>query len=877
MAVRPLNGPAPALSDNDEIILEIRTAHGEMTDSITGHGLRRSTYLPLGAIAHFLDLPIAISDNGNYASGWFLDTKRTISLNLREHKLIVQGREIPLGTGDAAAYQGELYLRVETFSTIFPMSLEVDLRALAVTVKTREPFPFELKAAREAARDELAGKGHSKEHRYPRLPTPYRLLDWPLADVETRVTSDNTHPGAVVDNDLRLAGDIAAMTARLFVSTSSINGLTGARLELGRRDADGQLLGPLKGSEFQIGDVSTVSLPLGLRGISGRGVFVTSTPIQHLSVFDTIDLRGDLPDGYEVELYRNNILISAATNGVNGRYAFTKVPVDFGSNVFRLVFYGPQGQRREEVRRISVGDGRLAKGAFQYSMSLAQKDVSLFDIKAPSFTPTQNYGSWRAALLLEYGLSTHLTTALGSNWFETSTAGSGTTSHWQTYAGLRSSLWGVAVKVDAGLQDGGGQAVTAGLGGKIFGASWAFTHAEYAGAYTDEVRTTTGAVMRRASDLNFNLVAHFGGGGHGFALPLAGQVTLLDYADGSSQFDMSMHSSLSVSRFVVSNELDMSSSKSPAGSTSSSVKGSFDLASYSGPHTQYRMTLAYGISPHPSLSSGTWEVDHTFSHDTTVKATVSRVLASGFTQLGASVARSFARFSLGLNGSYGMPGNSYNLSLRLAMSFGRNPLSGRPFMALPGLAGGGAVLARTFKDNNGDGRLDSGDEMLKGVNLNTGSQSGVSNAHGMAFLGTLGDGNRVGLMLDSSSLPDIALAPTREGVELKPRAGRIQIVDFPVVALSDVEGSAYFGVASAGHQVSGLVLYVIDSKNKVVAHARTEADGYFLFEQLHPGDYTIGLSPSQAQSLKVHIVGEAKLHISPKGESLRRPLIIAAN
>ena len=84
-------------------------------------------------------------------------------------------------------------------------------------------------------------------------------------------------------------------------------------------------------------------------------------------------------------------------------------------------------------------------------------------------------------------------------------------------------------------------------------------------------------------------------------------------------------------------------------------------------------------------------------------------------------------------------------------------------------------------------------------------------------------------------------------------------------------------MASAGHQVSGLVLYVIDSKNKVVAHARTEADGYFLFEQLHPGDYTIGLSPSQAQSLKVHIVGEAKLHISPKGESLRRPLIIAAN
>ncbi len=62
-------------------------------------------------------------------------------------------------------------------------------------------------------------------------------------------------------------------------------------------------------------------------------------------------MRGILPTGYEVELYRNDILVGSVRTAVNDQYEFLEVPVDYGVNVFRLVFYGPQGQRREEVRR----------------------------------------------------------------------------------------------------------------------------------------------------------------------------------------------------------------------------------------------------------------------------------------------------------------------------------------------------------------------------------------------------------------------------------------------------------------------------------------------------------------------------------------------
>ena len=44
--------------------------------------------------------------------------KRTLVLNLREHKLTVEGRDVPLGTGDAAGFQGEAsYLRAKRFAT----------------------------------------------------------------------------------------------------------------------------------------------------------------------------------------------------------------------------------------------------------------------------------------------------------------------------------------------------------------------------------------------------------------------------------------------------------------------------------------------------------------------------------------------------------------------------------------------------------------------------------------------------------------------------------------------------------------------------------------------------------------------------------------
>ncbi len=60
------------------------------------------------------------------------------------------------------------------------------------------------------------------------------------------------------------------------------------------------------------------------------------------------DTSGTTTAGYEVELYRNNKLIAFQTADEKGYYAFQRIPLLLGKNVFRLAFLGPHGQHEEK-------------------------------------------------------------------------------------------------------------------------------------------------------------------------------------------------------------------------------------------------------------------------------------------------------------------------------------------------------------------------------------------------------------------------------------------------------------------------------------------------------------------------------------------------
>ena len=865
-AGQPVANAYPALSEDDELILEIRTQHREMTDTITAHGLRGGVYLPLGDLARFLDLSISVSDDGHYANGWYLSPLRTVSINLRAGTVTLAGKESPVRKSDFAAYDGELWIKAERLAEILPVSLTTDLRAQTLVVKTLEPFPFEQRLERETARERLASiGGHAQAPVYERQDTPYQLYDVPISEVELRGTgSQGIAPH--IEGDLRAAGDLLFMTARTFASVSSTSGLIAARAELGRRDPDAKLLGPLRATEFEMGDVATESMPIGLRGVAGRGFALTNEPLEHGSVFETMDFRGDLSSGFEVELYRNDTLVGSTRDAVNGQYEFLHVPVDFGLNVFRLVFYGPQGQRREEVRRISVGDGRLAKGAFTYNVFAVQKDKSVINATTPDFQPTIDYGDWREGVSMQYGLTNALT-VVGSGALYQS-AGS---AHWLTSAGLRTGLGGWAAKLDASIGSGGSTAVEIGVAGRVLGTSLVATHAEYSHGFIDEVRSPSDLPLTSMTEFDLSKTLHFGL----HTVPLAFSWQHLAYADGQITDTASFRQTFTTGRVMAANVINYTDSAMPGSVTTHATTGTFDLSTFAGSRTQYRAEAGYSIGPHPALTSLGGEVARDIDAHTTVRASLTHTFNNHQTTVGLSATRKFGPFAVSFDSTYTAPSRSYAFTLRLGFSFGRNPLSGKMFVARPGLSSSGAVAVRAFADTNGNDEFDPDEEAVGKVTFFTGSQHVTSDASGNALLTGIGDGTRTAVKIDSATLPDIAMAPSRPGVEVIARPGRIPIVQFAIQRLSDIEGTAVYANGAHKRGVAGLVLHLLNAKGHRVARVRSENDGFVLMEQIRPGDYTLEIAPDQARRLKIKLISDHHIHVGHHGKLVRLKIVVA--
>lgn len=856
------------LSYDDELILEIGLADNPGTDTIIAYGSGDGIYLPFGAVARFLDLSFTVSDDGNFASGWFLSEDRTLTIDLRQSRAILNGVEMPLEPGDATAFDGELYLRAAKFADLLPLTMTPDLRNQSVTIATLEPFPFEARLAREAARRRLGAQENVVPGRWPREETPWLPISVPIGDLELRAVSESAR-GSRLETDLRLAGDLAYMTAEVFLGADTKDGLIGAFIELGRQDADADLLGPLKATEFTLGDVATNSMPLGLRGVSGRGFAITNAPIETVSVFEEIDLRGFLADGYEVELYRNNVLIESTRTPINGQYEFLQIPVDYGLNIFKLIFFGPQGQRREETRRITVGDGRLAPGKLVYRIGTAQRDVNLLDVRRPEFRPARDFGRWRASTQVDYGLTSDLTTTASAAWFDTDDG-----ERWLATAGLRSGIGALAVKADLGISDREGRALEVGVGGRLLGGSFTVSHTEYRGGFIDETRSFDDALLNRASELDINLNLALGRRDTGTLIPITGRLRHLDFQSGRKQTSAALRTSTRFTGGVVSNTFDLNRTSVPGGGSTTQLLGNFDLATLSRSRTQVRASLGYAVFPQAELSTAALEVDHRVDDRTRFTGGVTYGFRDRNTRLGLSASRQFDRMNLSLNGQYGVRDGAYAATLRLGFSFGRNPLSGNFFIAQPGRSASGAVAIRAYQDLNGDRIYDEGDLLLPEVSFTSSNRTDITDDSGAAFLDSLGRGNRVNIQVDPGSFPDINLIPATRGIEIVPRPGRIHVTDFAVLATSEIEGTVYFDNEGTQRGVSGVQLQLLDSANTPVKFRRTESDGYYFFEQVPQGDYTMVLDPAQAERLNLCLVAPAAITVTPDEEIVTRELTL---
>ncbi|MDX9862167.1 MAG: hypothetical protein RBS99_14755, partial [Rhodospirillales bacterium] len=374
---RPIDDNA---TQAEELIFELRLNNLVLSEAFSGLLRGASLLLPLGDLARALEFPITEDPRAGRAGGWFLRENRLFSLDVGRGEVILEGRPIDIDRRLIIVDATGIFVDIRELARWFPVDFSFDTASLTVFIMSREPLPVEERLARGLYRQRaFAGRAERKE--YERVDIPAAIAGPPVVDVSAELTRrhdpQNGNSTALRYSGL-MTGELLYANSEIYAAGSDEDRISDMRVRLERKDPDGQALGALGVREASVGDVFTPEVPLVARMQLGRGAVLSNMDLDTPEEFDRITLEGNLPLGWEVELYRNEVLLEFDTASEDGRYRFEDVSLLFGVNVLRLVFYGPQGQRREEVRQVRVATDQLSAGDFRYRIAANQHDARLF-------------------------------------------------------------------------------------------------------------------------------------------------------------------------------------------------------------------------------------------------------------------------------------------------------------------------------------------------------------------------------------------------------------------------------------------------------------------------------------------------------------------
>jgi len=849
--------PQPFGAD-DLLWMQVRSGDTELTDSMNVYASRAGVFLPLGEFSRVLDIAVGVFPAQRRAEGWVMEPSNRLVVDLARMEATIGGRVIPIGPDQAAIYGDELYARADLLEQLLPVRLTADASAQVLSLTTTRTLPFEQRA--ERMRRQAVADGVSTEGETVRVDTPYRLASPPAFDVN--IGGQLTRDG--VDNasrfDIRVANDLLHAGFEGYVGSDDDGAVNTVRVMLSRKDPYGRALGRLGGTRAGLGDVYSPSMPIGPAGVSGRGAFYSSAPLESLDLATPLNLRGELALGEEVELYVNEVLQRAQTSPVQGRYEFLDVPLAFGLNTIRLVFYGSQGQIREAVRRVNFGTGQLQPGRFVLRLGAVEQDRTVFEVGDP--LQGSSAGAARLVVTADYGLTPSLTLSAGAASYrpqgrETRTMGA---------LGVRGSLGVFATQFDAAIDNKSGRGATAALATRLGGVSLLGRHSEYGGGFVDETRqlgVTDQAPLRRATDLRAD---GQWSGPNGLTVPVSLNARRLVQADGRRLTNVELRASAPIGRLYASSSIAYEAETMGAVSARRWL-GSFDMTTLVSARIQTRAGVTYEASPDPALDTAYITADWQITDSAALRLGAVRALGpQATTSLQASHLWRAPRFDLALNLAYETERQDWRFGLQMGFGFGYDPGPQRYRMTRPGVAGGGSVAINAWVDDNGD-RVRQPDEAgVAGLITDTPAGAATTDAQGRAYATGLGDVPSAQIRVNAEAIDDPFLIGGPDAFRIVPRPGRAAQIDYPMQRSAEVQLQAML-VQTEGdvRAIAALAIELAPRNGDPAIAGRSDHSGVVFFEKLRPGLYDLRLDPDQARALSVVLIEPVQVIVPAAG------------
>ncbi len=819
------------LFEGTELYLAGRIGKFVFNDEINAHVENDRLYIDAEELFVELDFPIDIDLEQGRLSGWYLKEDNLVQVDLASGRAEVGDRQVTLEGDDVIRVRGRLFLSLKGVATLFDIQIEPDYRALLLDLDSADPLPFEEKLQR---RDRAARILRSKTPPSTLPPTPGVAPRVPILELQSTRRLQVRDSGTSQQSGSHTVGGSAAVGAGrldLFASGTDDDPIQATTVTIDYESPERDLLGRAEASEVTIGDVSSVRQTLLGSGGQERGIYVSNRGLGTLSDTGSTVIEGDVPPDWDIELYRDGVLIDFQTSGTDGRYEFPDVPIISLKDEIKLVLLGPQGQRREEIVPLDpdIDVGRKVV----YQVSLTQQNTKL----ASEITEDATGGDTgiRPAGNIRYVINPALTAQAGAEILQ-----SDGRSRVVSEASLEYNPKGRSARVRFAKDWMGGEGIGVTYRDRLGPLSF---RAEQ--QYFSDFMKADGSEESTVSETDLDLsvrVKPFKKG-PSFSAQASGSHELLD----SDRQDVSLVGALSasLSPASLSNQVTWSVDYGPDGESSDSVDG-LAQASLRIYGVSFQGRLEYDISPVREIDSASLSASWTQPPYTQPQIKITRNQSSDSTELSALAKVDLGKATLTPRLTVDDSSNG-SLFLSLQTNLLSEPFDNSLYASNQKMRQSGTAIAQVFIDEDEDGTFGPGDVLLPEVGVSSPQlkRRSETNESGVAVLTNLRPYIRTDLVVDRHTLEDPYLLSAPEGYSVRTRPGLPTSTALPVVRTWRIPGRVVARDAQGLiRPVSGVPISPRSLDGFEATSTVSEPDGVFEFSFVRQGVYEISANPA---------------------------------
>ena len=823
-------------TEDDALLFDVRVGQWRVGDGVRGYQTDKGVCVDLADIIIAFDLPVRLDKKSRRATGWLFEESRTFTLDREANIVQIVNKNQPVAATDVRDVPEGWCVDTNVLARWLNVEVKADLSNALLIVKADRKLPFEMAEERKARAGKFRPMKEFDLSSLPQANDTYKAFRLPSIDVVASVgMSRDKRSGNRFDAryEIYASGEIAGASFDARLASDARGKPESLRIRGYRTDPDGGLLGPLNATHFAVGDVSTNPTALGVQTTAGRGAFVTNRPLNRPASFDRTTFRGELPDGWDAELYRNEQLIGYVQSRGDGRYEFIDVQLQYGQNRFEVVLYGPQGQVRRDVKMIPVGLDSIPPRETYYWAAVQDAGRDLINLDAIDFN---EFLGWRGGFGLERGIDPK--TSVAASWFTSMLRGQ--RQHYLE-GSVRRALGPTLVELASAANLTGGYAVRGQVLAQVGQTLVSGESAWLFGGYQSERYDRD---VRRLNALSIDHSFRFGRN----YLPIRAEVRYIDRIDGGSRIEAGGRLSININQLNASAELEWIKDRLPGNiDPPSRLDASLRLSGRVGGlrlRGEATFALAGEAGFRESKITGEWRAGE--KSDWKVDLAYTNTDKRGRLAFGHT--RRFKHFALTGQIEAATDG-SVAAGLNLAFSLGPDPHKGGIRVAADKLASSGQAFALVYQDENADGVRQANEPVQKEVELTAGmtGRGLPTDANGRTVIDGLQPYEPILIGIDASSLPDPFVQPATSGVVVVPRPGIPLTIELPLVSAGEISGNLQ---REGGKTLSGVDIELLDTAGRVVKTTRSEYDGFFLFEFVPYGRYKLRVA-----TLAANVVG----------------------